>query len=256
MSIIVVSDLHLGDRGPRDNFAHPDKMPDFNNFLDYVSLDKLVVAGDLFDFWQVNLSKAIIMYRRLLDRLARMNASYIVGNHDADLKYFVGMDFLGHPFFKRMCTSMDGEIGGKKFLVRHGHEADPYCKSDTPDFGRITAIASGLLEDKQGPLDGEVCVEDRFIGRLEWFSNLYKRFKGTGDRTVELHANMKTLKGDADVLITGHTHMPGRIEGWYFNSGSWARTVNSFVRIEDDGSVGVWDWQRGPVMNTAELQHD
>lgn len=260
MPVYIASDLHLGDGGVRDNFKRPvDKLPIFNAFLDHVVAEKgkLILAGDLFDFWQVNLSKALVMNRPLLDRLAAMQAVYIVGNHDSDLRYFINTDFLKHPFFRRMCTHTAGMVGGRKIMVLHGHEADPYCKSDMPDMGRITAIASGLMEDKaDGPVDEDGNVEDRFIGRLEWLAGWYNRiFKGGKDRFGELHANMRKLKDErkTDVLITGHTHMPGRIGDWYYNSGSWAREVDSFVRIDED-AIGVYNWP-GPTLNATELPY-
>lgn len=260
MAWFVVSDLHLGDQGVRDNFRHPvDKLPIFNVFLDYVERErgKLIIAGDLFDFWQANLSKVITVNQLLLDRLASMEATYIVGNHDSDLLYFINTGFLNHPFFCRMCRQMTLTVGGRKFLIVHGHEADPYCKSDVPDMGRITAIASGLLEDKQGgPVtsDGTV-VEDHFIGHLEQLAGWYNRIKGSSvDRNVELNNNIRTLKNECnvDVIVAGHTHLPGRIGTWSYNSGSWARTVDSFVCIESSGQTDVFDWP-GPVLNKMEL---
>ena len=207
MPVFIASDLHKGDGGVRDNFSQPiDKTPIFNAFLDRVEMEKgkLILAGDLFDFWQVNVSKALVVNRPLLDRLAQLGAVYIVGNHDSDLRYFIGTGFLKHPFFRRMCTHVAGQIGGRKFLVVHGHEADSYCNSDVPGMGRMTAIASGMLEDKAGgPVEDGVCVEDRFVGRLEWLAGWYSRiFKGGKDRVGELHANMRTLKDErgADVL--------------------------------------------------------
>ncbi len=58
-----------------------------------------------------------------------------------------------------------------------------------------------------------------------------------------------------DVLIAGHTHQPGRIGDWYFNSGTWARKVNSFVQIDPNGDAAVYDWVKDrPVANTTVLQ--
>jgi hypothetical protein len=57
-----------------------------------------------------------------------------------------------------------------------------------------------------------------------------------------------------DVLIAGHTHQPGRISDWYFNSGTWARTTNSFVQISPNGDASVCDWIDGrPVPNNTVL---
>ena len=46
----------------------------------------------------------------------------------------------------------------------------------------------------------------------------------------------------ADVVVYGHTHEPGHIGDYHFNSGSWARTNDTFVRIEEDGRTAVWEW--------------
>ena len=45
-----------------------------------------------------------------------------------------------------------------------------------------------------------------------------------------------------DVVVYGHTHHPGRIGDYHFNSGSWARTNDTYVCIEDDGAVEVYEW--------------
>ena len=46
----------------------------------------------------------------------------------------------------------------------------------------------------------------------------------------------------ADVVVYGHTHDPGQIGDHHFNAGSWARTHDTYVRIEDDGTTNVWEW--------------
>ncbi len=103
-SIFVISDLHMGDGGPRDSFAVGDRERQLALFLDYVANQQgeLMVLGDLFEFWQMNLSAIILRHRPLLDRLAGMQATYVLGNHDGDLEHFVGTDLLSCPFFQRM----------------------------------------------------------------------------------------------------------------------------------------------------------
>lgn len=48
-----------------------------------------------------------------------------------------------------------------------------------------------------------------------------------------------------DVAVLGHTHKLGRIGDWYFNSGSWTGTKNSFLRIAPDGHVRHLEWKDG-----------
>ena len=90
---------------PRDNFPLNNREKELGLFLDYVASQQgeLIILGDLFDFWQMNLSKIVMKHMPLLDRLAAMNATYVLGNHDADLDDFIGTGFLSHPLFQRMC---------------------------------------------------------------------------------------------------------------------------------------------------------
>ena len=48
-----------------------------------------------------------------------------------------------------------------------------------------------------------------------------------------------------DVVVCGHTHFPGRIGDWHYNTRHLGRADNSFVRIDDNGAVGVFDWANG-----------
>ena len=148
--IFVISDLHMGDGGARDNFPLNNREKELGSFLDYVASQQgeLIVLGDLFEFWQMNLSKIVMRRMPLLDRLAAMKATYVVGNHDADLEGFVGTRFLSHPLFQRMSGPFERQIGGKRFKFMHGHEVDPFNKGDEPGKGRIFCIVAGQFEDR------------------------------------------------------------------------------------------------------------
>ncbi|MGA3015437.1 MAG: metallophosphoesterase, partial [Bacteroidales bacterium] len=150
--IFVISDLHMGDGGPRDNFALGDREKQLGLFLDYVTQERgeLIVLGDLFEFWQMNPSKIVTKHKLLLDRLAAMNAIYVVGNHDVDFDHFIGTGFLSHPLFKKMSRPFEREIGGKRFKFMHGHEVDSFNLGDTPGKGRVCCILAGMGEDKNG----------------------------------------------------------------------------------------------------------
>ena len=81
-----------------------------------------------------------------------------MGNHDNALAPLIGTPLMiDHPLFKRSCHPFEETIGGRRFAFLHGHEADPYCCDLNPGVGEITAIISGVLEDRtrgrspQGP---------------------------------------------------------------------------------------------------------
>lgn len=264
MNVYAISDLHLGDGGPRDNFAYGSHEKDLLAFLNMVEDNHgaLVICGDLFELWQSNVSKVLTKRVYLLDRLARMGTIYVLGNHDADLRYFMegshnGGIQLTHQFFQRMCDSFTLRRAGRVFYFTHGHLADQYCSSETPGIGRITAIYSGLAEDKHGSpmLDKYRTVEDKVVGRLERFVSLWNRLRGKPDRFTEIN---RKLKGWADhdrsIIICGHTHFPGHIGEWHYNTGTWAERTNSFVLVNDAGTAGVFDWvNREARPNATEL---
>ncbi len=256
MNVYAISDLHMGDGSARDNFAFGNHEKDLLSFLDMVEDNggKLVICGDFFELWQSNISKVITKRVYLLDRLAKMGAIYVLGNHDADLLYFMaGNDgcrvSLTHPFFTRMTDSLTLHVNGRLFYFVHGHQSDPYCAGDTPGIGRITAIYSGLEEDKNGSpmLDKYRTVEDKVVGRLEWFVSLWNRLRGKPDRFTEINRALRQFcpSGAADVVVCGHTHFPGRIGDWHYNTGTWAERTNSFVCINGNGTVAVFDWADG-----------
>lgn len=262
----VVSDLHLGDGGPRDNFAHMadgHREDEFLAFLDFVEEQngRLIIAGDLFELWQSNVSMVLTLRDRLLDRLAAMGAIYILGNHDADLIYFCTHCWLSHPFFETMRTEHTERIGDRSFHFIHGHEVDSYCAGDNPGLGRITAIYSGLREDRNGSplLSKYKTVEARSIGRLERLSNFVRWCCGKPSRTRMMNDGLRGYirefgvanGGKYDVLVSGHTHVAGQL--WseehptmpVYNAGAWAEGTCSFVAISPGGSVGVFDWIDG-----------
>ena len=122
--IFAISDLHIGDKGFRDNFAYSGNERRFLGFLDYVEDcgGEIVIVGDFFELWQANISKVLTSRMWLLDRLEKMNAIYVLGNHDADLCYFIGRSgWLSHPFFENMCKSYHTYRGSKLFEFIHGH---------------------------------------------------------------------------------------------------------------------------------------
>ncbi|MBV9948605.1 MAG: DUF308 domain-containing protein, partial [Myxococcales bacterium] len=67
------------------------------------------------------------------------------------------------------------------------------------------------------------------------------------DRLVEHVAGVRAQleRGAYDVTVLGHTHKPGRIGRWYFNSGTWLGPGNPYLRISPDGTVRYHEWKDG-----------
>ena len=278
--IFVISDLHLGDGGVCDKFEAGGKTRELRSFLDHVGSEggELFILGDLFELWQMNLSALLVKRREILDHLAALPLAYVPGNHDVDLAHFIGVSFLDHPFFERMRAPFVREIAGRRYRFFHGHETDPFNAGDDPGFGRMLAIFSGLFEDRNGSplLAGGEAVGDVLEQFGESMLTLWKcaaasmkdRLGGSAgevhpgealtpaqdpDRLVEHVAGVRAdreVRGH-DVAVLGHTHKPGRIGDWYFNSGSWTGPLNTYLRISPDGEVGHFTWQDGRAVARA-----
>lgn len=280
--IFVVSDLHLGDGGPRDNFSVDGKLQKFNEFLDYVrDCDgELLLLGDVFDFWQANIGKVLARQMSLMDRFAAMHATYVIGNHDADFEDLVGMKMLAHPFFERMTGPFERTIGGRRFKFMHGHELDPFNRDGTPRWGRILAILGGILEDRKGsPLLSAGGVTEKSllkVGRgFMWIWNnsvnlfeksekhekphsLYESLTPAQDPSkikgiLSLYHNNKLTEG-YDYLVAGHTHNAGLFQDWYCNSGCWVGLRSNFLRIDPAGCVHVCEWNNGVANITEQIE--
>lgn len=282
-NIVVVSDLHIGDGGPRDNFAADGKEREFALFLDYVQHQgaELFILGDLFEFWQSNIGRTITRRMPLLDRLAKMRAIYIVGNHDADLEDLIGTGLLAHSFFEQMSGPFTRQIGGRSFRFMHGHEVDPFNRDGTPRWGRILSILVGIIEDRKGsPLLSAGGMTEKTLLSVSrsfmwlWNNSVNWIEKGIPDEPhhsvsesltpaqepsrvkgiLSLYQKDRRQKG-YDMLVAGHTHRVGRVGDWYANCGCWVGLRNNFLLITPAGQVQVWEWKSGqPAMlgNTAD----
>lgn len=271
----LVSDLHAGDGGPRDNFAAMsggNRLNEFNSFLDYVENvnGRLRIVGDLLELWQGNISKIFKFRLPLLNRLAEMGAVYQLGNHDVDLKYFVyGAVRINHPlFYNLLSTPQQIERNGRKILAIHGHIEDEFCCGENPDMGRVSAIYTGLKEDKNGgPLLRKYhyrTVEQDTLGRMFWPINLWNKLRRKPDHGLTMRrAVLQTFRNaNVQALFYGHTHEPGQfayhdqkyIKLPIYNLGTWAEEKNTFGRVNVDGSCGLFDWvNNSPVPNEDVL---
>ncbi len=272
--IFVVSDLHLGDQGPRDNFHLGDREQQFLGFLDHVGQEQgeLFLLGDVFELWQANLGTVLVRRRPLLDRLASLGAVYVVGNHDVDLQAFAGTDLLAHPFFRTLQGPFERTLGGKRFRFMHGNETDPFNRGEVPGSGRMLTILAGMVEDWKGSpmstadrtveetleLAGEHLLSAAQLslrlmrGRLGLDStpDVGKGLTPT-QHPSRLDDHLDGVREDRrkrgyDVAVVGHTHVPGTVGDWYVNSGSWTRKTNDYLRVGPDGTVAYFQWSGGP----------
>ena len=267
--IYCISDLHLGDRGPRDNFTGREKS--FNDFLDHVKDNELFILGDLFEGWELNIGDSIANNREIFRRFTSMNSTYVTGNHDNQVKPLVSSGLLDHTFFlDRTKDPFTKVIAGRRFFFCHGHEFDVSNKSAYPGTGEILSIATAMYKDiLKGPKldDGryidEVLVRyaEKFLKYWNFFAKLFtplpkisqkihltKLESGTraGQNLEEMYQFI--TDNNYDVIVAGHLHRIGFYEDWYVNTGSWFDVNNEYVTISDTGTIALNKWENGPVI--------
>jgi UDP-2,3-diacylglucosamine pyrophosphatase LpxH len=271
-TIYVVSDLHLGDRSCRDNFYYYGNRDAFLSFLEFVKGDDnhfLLILGDLFEFWQCNLSTVIMENLDLLEKIAGLRYAYVIGNHDIDLQEFIDTPLLRHDFFDHMIRDFHATIGERRFYFLHGHEIDEFNRDLSPSWGRILTIVAGIFEEYNGgPIlkesKGRRSVEERleYMGECVlriWnrVANLFTRSRRSSPKYELTPAQSRSRQGvffhqlerlrkdperGFDVVVCGHTHSARVMGNWYCNAGFWAKDYNTFARISREGGIELFRW--------------
>ncbi len=251
-NLYIVSDLHMGDGSNKDNFKP--YQADFEKFLDYVEKDEdycLILAGDVFEFWQSQHGDIIRTYYDLIKRLISMNTVFIVGNHDIDLVGFIGLE-MGSKFFELLSGGLVVSRNGKNISIMHGHEFDIFNDPNKAMMlGKMAAMLAGWVEMKVGPtVEGkstESFLSDTAMRFVSFFSNIYRWLNPTVNKGGNLNKFYQTVlkhhnKYPNNILVMGHTHDAGSIEDWYFNDGSWQNGNPNFIFINKQGRLILKEW--------------
>ncbi len=240
---MVVGDAHLGSADLRDEEA-------FHELLDAVPSigQRLVVMGDIFDFWfEYN---AVIPRRpfRTLTKLAMLSDKGIKieafgGNHDRWGGTFLTED-LGIPFHPdgadltlagRRCWIHHGDglaeqkLGGKLIhRITRSRITQSVFKALHPDFGFRLAdrLSGGLAESNKTPhaMEAAASAQERYV------------------RAV-LHQ-----RTEVQLVILAHTHRQKLIEvnpgRFYLNAGQWM--VDRHYAVVGPEKIWPLSWPQRP----------
>jgi len=213
--ILVVSDLHIGrnrHEGWKQAFA----------LMKDREWSKIFILGDLFDLWQ---RPETTMVDSTLAALSELKADvvYTVGNHDEGVIKEIG--YWDHKV--HICPHYTEEIAGLRFRFCHGHMADR--------FYTCHGVLSRVVTRVEAVVHSLFRVDIQQIAR-----RLAGLFIDNKRRTI--HRLIVEQNWDADVVISGHTHLPGAysISGVsYVNSGDWVHNMTYVVIDEASGMCSV-----------------
>jgi predicted phosphodiesterase len=223
VNIAVISDLHLGSEDKVDSFGHADA--EFLRFLLFLesNFERVVLLGDI---WETLTSRCPFSPRRglaearrrhpdIAQRFTRPNYTYIHGNHD-----LIAGDVDRAP--EQWALDVDG----KRLLFMHGHPYD------------------GLIRVARHIVEFGVFLGG-WIRRAGWH-RLYHQLDQLDQKrsVVSVDAARCTFQAwamdvaereRADIVVTGHTHVPVATEHGsrlYMNSGSCSRGRYTYLALD------------------------
>jgi len=224
-SIIFISDAHLSP-------ASIEREKLLADFLEKTGerLSHLYILGDLFDFWFEYRNAIPAFYLAILSSLRRLAAkdvsiTYLPGNHDFWMK-----DYLTRQIGIRIAPdSLDVAHQGRKIHMFHG---DGIARED-----RGYRLMKRIFRFKPNIWLYSLLPVDFAYGIAHRCSELSRKHAEGLKYTHNDYYDyaLEKIKGGADAVIMGHTHIPEIKElagGLYINSGDWVGNL-SYVVLEN-----------------------
>lgn len=220
MKVAVISDLHLGVGGPTDLFGHEDN--EFIKFLAHLesNFEKIVLLGDIWETLTAastrgqvaELRRAQAAHSEVHARFQREKYVYVHGNHD-----------LVAGRVDRVPEEYSIEVDGMRLLFSHGHQGDGLCSKARPlvELG----VWAGAWIRRFG-----LNLVYSYFAQLEG-----RRTSDLESCQVRHWALGQAQRRRADVVVTGHTHVPTLAESGtslFLNSGTCAKGRISFLSLD------------------------
>ena len=226
MKTLLLSDVHL-DVGPESR----ERMAEFAALLRTFpgkGVGRLIILGDLFDFWFEYRHVIFSGYFDVLQALAELRdrgieLHLVCGNHD----FWAGRFLRDHLNFAIYQESVEMDFGGRRALLIHGDGINPqdWRYRLYKRFARARLII-GLFRRLH---------PDRAMNIARWVSRKSSQrswvadpAKGAEAAALRAYAQGVIARGQADIVVCGHAHAPAIEEcpalsgtGLYVNTGDW-----------------------------------
>ena len=233
MALYIFSDAHLGAGPPEKEVIKNEKVTEFLRMVKKDG-DRLVILGDLFDFWfeykhaiPKDNHDILVLLRQLT--MQGRQVDYVSGNHD----FWMGDFFKTQMGIDVHQDFVDFEYDGLRLHLIHGDGLSP--------VDRGYRILKKILRNP-------ACVWLYRKLPPDWATGLAKSVSGTSReytarrdhhfaKDYEAYAEAQ-LKTGYDVVAIGHLHLPvfkQFPEGVYVNTGDFINHF-SYCRI-GDGNV-------------------
>lgn len=224
MEIAVISDLHLGSDIASNRFGHDDY--EFLKFLSFLesNFERIILLGDIFETLmphqygcqQTALKDCLLKHPEISKRFLESPIySYIHGNHD-----LISANLLKAPEELRI------DVDGQHLLFTHGHRYD-YLIKNARFLSELGIWLGGwILRAGFLPLYKLITTIETYHGDAS-LNKIKCKFR---QLAIE-----EASQRNADIIITGHTHIPAKSEHsskLYLNSGTCSEGKISFLSID------------------------
>ena len=226
MKTVVFSDVHL-----QTTPTGREEASEFIAFLDRLeaaSVDRLIILGDLFDFWFEYRHVIFSGYFEVLASFGRLrergvSVHLVCGNHD----FWAGRFLEDHLGFVIHRAPVVMDFAGRRVLLIHGDgvNARDWGYRIYRRIARARPVIGlfGLLHpDWAMAIARTVSRESRRISKME------DPTKGSEAAALCAYARDMLGRGEADVVMCGHAHAPALEQyatpsgtGLYINTGDW-----------------------------------
>jgi UDP-2,3-diacylglucosamine hydrolase len=239
----ITSDVHLGAVPKATERA-------FIRFLEYVGAEgrRLLIPGDLFDFWFEYGDVVPGEHFRVLAALAELVDSGVPvlvtgGNHDAwgggFLEERVGVEF--HPGHVRT------ELAGRPALLAHG---DGLGSGDLKYRALKTVLRSRVAIWGFRALHPELGLRlARTVSTTEAKADTDPGKVGRARFIQEWATGVLRDEPELAYVVCGHSHLPTVAEAqpgrYYLNAGDWL-THRTYITVDDYGVPELRTWEGRP----------
>lgn len=232
MALYIFSDAHLGAGPPAKEQT---KLARINQLVEMVRADgdRLVILGDLFDFWfeykraipKENLD--VLMTLRELVK-SGIIVDYISGNHDFWMDDFF-QNQIGVAVY---CDSLEIDYAGKKLHLIHGDGLAPADRSYRL-MKKVLRNPACIWLYRKLPPDFAIALAKKVSGSSrEHSARREHHFASDYERYAE-----RKLNEGFDVVAIGHLHLPVFKQfgsGVYINTGDFINHF-SYARMDENG---------------------
>ena len=221
--LAVISDLHLGRRDAAERFGHDDA--EFVRFLQHLerNFERVVLLGDVYETLasplpsrQVQELQAIrAAHPEVEAQLRRPAFTYLHGNHDIVTANLEGA-----------ASELELRADGHRIVFTHGHRYDWLIRRLRWASELSVWLGGWLLRLGLTPA----------TKLMDYMDNVLNGVSKHPERCAfQRWAVGFARQRDADIVVTGHTHIGGRAEHGdrlFLNSGSCANGQFSFLTLD------------------------